>query len=135
MSAVTAAVIRDQYNASQWPQLVRPAPVVVKAANTIYKGTWVSLDGVNAVPAAGTAACIGIAIEDYAAGEGALIAYDHMLYVPISGVTNSSIGAAVYASNNNDLTLTPNTSIVGTIVGVETTGIAIVHITLRALVS
>lgn len=130
MSALTGAEPRTRWDLSEQKPLVRE--MVVKAANTLYAGSYVGKDGANAVPTNGTFPLLGVSQNNYAAGETAIIEFWHCIVVPISGVTKANLGAAVYATTDNDLTLSVQTSILGTIIDVPETGTAIVHVTLRA---
>lgn len=128
--ALTADTIIDVYNIVEQPPIVRP-PITVKSGSTIYKGAMCALNSGELIPASSTAENVGFAIEGYAAGDEALVQYDHICKLSISGVTNANLGDKVYSTADNAFQLSSSSaSLVGYIVGIESTGVAYVRITL-----
>jgi hypothetical protein len=129
MAALQASTVRNKWNVSDFPPAKR-SDIVVKAANTIYKGALVDLDSGEMIPATNATGAIGFADDDYAAGEYATAEYDHFLFLDVTGVTGKgNIGAVVYATTDNDFTTSSQTTIVGYVHDYQN-GQAIVRITL-----
>lgn len=127
--ALTAATTHKYWQLTEYPPIARPA-LTVKAANTIYKGAVVAQSSGEAIPASSTNENVGIARQSAAAGEEVVVDYNHMILATISGVTVANIGDPVYTSADDTFTLSSSgTAVIGYVVGVETAGTAVVHIT------
>lgn len=95
--------------------------LTVAADVTIYEGAFVfalKADGtaVVASPAISTHSFAGIAIEGATAGERVRLKDRGKVQMPVTGASAASVGAIVYASADDTLTLTASTNVpVGTI--------------------
>jgi predicted RecA/RadA family phage recombinase len=90
--------------------------LVVAAGVTIYQGAFVfalKADGtaVVAAPAISTHAFAGIAIAGATAGNKVRIKHRGFIEAPVTGASAASVGAIVYASDDDTLTLTASTNV------------------------
>lgn len=95
--------------------------LTVAAAVTIYEGAFVfalKADGtaVVATPAISTHAFAGIALQGATAGNRVRLKDRGKVVMPVTGASAASVGAIVYASADDTLTLTASTNVpVGTV--------------------
>lgn len=88
----------------------------VAAGVTIYEGAFVfalKSDGtaVVATPAISTHAFYGVAIAGATAGNKVRFKHRGFIQMPVTGASAASVGAIVYASDDNTLTLTASTNV------------------------
>lgn len=98
----------------------------VKTGEVLYEGSITQVDGTNgAEPADGSQAVVGVSKDYFEAGDLATIEYRCIQRFELAGAVRSEtyLGAIVYASNDNDVTLTPNSAPLGEIVDVPEDGI------------
>jgi hypothetical protein len=100
---------------------------------SIQMNAIVQLKSGLAQPADNSGPVVGIALftRESATGDETqevVVQAHHVMVFPLSGVSLSNYMAAVYASDDHTLTLTPNTSFVGHILGVHSPGFAIVRV-------
>jgi len=104
-------------------------PMVVAAATTIYEGAIVSIDASgNVVNASSTLECAGIARSTGTAGQTIQVMYDHLERLPLGTAVITDLFDLIYATDSNTLTRTPNTCIVGEVVGIISSSEVWVHI-------
>lgn len=90
--------------------------LVVASGVTIYEGAFVfalKADGtaVVASPAISTHVFAGIAIFGQTAGNKVDVKHRGFVEMPVTGASAASVGAIVYASDDNTLTLTASTNV------------------------
>ena len=90
--------------------------LTVASGVTIYEGAFtfaLKADGtaVVASPAISTHAFAGIAIEKATAGNRVRVKDRGKVVMPVTGASAASVGAIVYASDDNTLTLTASTNV------------------------
>ena len=90
--------------------------LTVASGATIYEGAFtfaLKADGtaVVASPAISTHAFAGIAIEKATAGNRVRVKDRGKVVMPVTGSSAASVGAIVYASDDNTLTLTASTNV------------------------
>jgi len=108
----------------------------VASGQTIYEGTFVSIDANGyATAATGALKIGGLAIEgqgDKSAGEIVTVWLGWFeAYVSLPGVTDAKVGDTAYAADNDTASLTGTNGILGIIIDVET-NYAWIAITTRA---
>ncbi len=90
--------------------------LVVSASVIIYQGAFVFAlksngTAVVASPAISTHVFAGIAIFGQTAGNKVDVKHRGFVEMPVTGANNGSVGAIVYASDDNTLTLTASTNV------------------------
>ena len=112
------------------PDLALERQLEVAAANTIYEGAIVAIDGSgNAIVPTGSEICVGIAAGAAEATETVRIQFNHVEELTLTGADDSAVGILLYATDDNTLTATPNTCIVGVVVDVLTADRVLVLVT------
>lgn len=106
--------------------------LTVATSVTIYQGTLVSIDGSgDAIVGVTTSRIAGIALNTAEAGEVVQVASGHIVKLALSGAAATHLNTTVYAADNQTVTATPNTAILGRVIDWET-GYVWVLLTLRA---
>lgn len=125
MAATTPIIQRFKFE-----QLTMSRELVVDTA--VKEGWLVSIDGSgDAVPAVTTARIAGVAQNDAAAGERVTCYFGRAVWLNKSNAAATDVGVTMYAADNDTVTATPNTAILGPVVDWET-GHVLVSLTLRA---
>jgi len=113
MSDTTTARKRDMRN----PQNIVTRKAVVKAGETIEKGQIASRDASGyAVNLDTSLPVLGVAVEEYAAGETATFNFFHVERFEKSDASATDVCETAYAADNQTATLSSNTAILGPVV-------------------
>ncbi len=126
--AATSAVRQVKTN----PNLAITQNYTIASGYITYAGTLGGQDvSGNAIPATPTRPCVGVAIHTKGGGWVNTYYFNDVAQFRLPGVVSADAGSDVYALDDETLTLTPNTAIVGQIVSVNVdTSMVFVHVTL-----
>jgi predicted RecA/RadA family phage recombinase len=110
--ASTVAIVQK----SKYEVLTRSVELTVAAGVTIYEGTLVSIDASgDAIVGVTSARIAGIAQNSAVAGESVTCYNSGSWWLVKSDASATDVDKAAYAADNNTVTLTPNTAILGMI--------------------